>query len=273
MLLLALLPPAAWAGLTPPLEGWKQQIEERGGGSLVVVRVATDREHNQISLPEDTPFRDVLKRYFLDPGFVSQFIRTHALNLNYIGREGRLHFVLVNLALAKEWEDFEEAVLAHEFGHIWLSVAGYPAANLRGRSPDCIATQATDIVQHILIRRELASRGIDYRGYWIRNLDSALSHLRQEQNAIGQRSSCQTLAQVTLWLDVALGLEPTEWAGRPEFLEKMFARFPEIETAARSLETLLRGVPLEEPGAYRDALLRTYSILSAQSFTPPVKPR
>jgi hypothetical protein len=273
LLFASLAAAAAPAGLTPALEKWKQQIEERGGGSLVIVRVPTDKERNEISLPEETPFRNVLKNYFLDPGFVSQFSRAHALNLNYEGPEGRIHYVLLNLAVRTDWEDFEAAVLGHEFGHIWLNIAGYPAAILRGRPSDCAGAQATDIVQHVLIRRELVSRGIDYDRYWKRNLDLALAHLRGTAGDSAAPSLCQALAQITLWVDVALGVNAAGWPNRQEFLDLMFVRFSGIETAARSIETLLRGAPVEQRAAYQDALLRTYSVLRVQTVSPAKKPR
>lgn len=273
LLLLWFAAPVPAAELTPALAAWKSQIEERGGGKVVIVRVPTDKERNEITLPEDTPFRPVLRRYFLDPGFVSQFVQAHALSLNYEGREGRVHFVLLNLALAADWQQFEEAVLAHEFGHVWLNIAGYPAAILRGQPSDCAGTQTTDMVQHILIRRELAQRDIDYDRYWKRNLEAALTHMQQPAAGVPAPSMCQVLAQVTLWVDVALGLTDAGWPRRQEFLDLMFARFPEIETAARSTETLLRTARMDDRAGYQDALLRTYSVLRVQSFRPVAKPR
>jgi hypothetical protein len=63
-----------------------------------------------------------------------------------------------------------KAVLAHEFGHVWLYAANYPFPQFE--EPDsCIAIQAGDAVQHIIIRDEVRRRGIAYLPYWIGNLE------------------------------------------------------------------------------------------------------
>ena len=252
--------------LTPALSKWKTQIEERGGGSVVIVAVPTEPATQIITLPEDAPFRAVLKRYFVEPAFVEQLVRAHALNLNYSGPEGRIHFILVNLALAAEAEDFQEALLAHEFGHVWLNVIGYPTPVVRGRKPDCVATHAADLVQHILIRAELNDRQIIFRPFWLANLNKALLEVRQPES--GAVSGCKRLSQIALWVDVSLGLQANEWDGRDEFLMLMLRRFPEIEAAARSIETILRDADVAPVSAYRDALLRTYGILSLHAVVP-----
>jgi hypothetical protein len=246
--------------LTPALSNWKSQIEERGGGSVVIVAIPTDPATQIISLPDDAPFRPVLKRYFLDPAFIEQLARAHALNLNYSGPEGRIHFILVNLALADGAEDFHEALLAHEFGHIWLNVIGYPMPVLRGRKADCAGIHAADLVQHILIRAELDARQIVFRPFWLAHLNRALLEVRQPESR--PVSDCKRLSQIALWVDVSLGLNANEWEGRNEFLMLMLQRFPAIEAAAKSIETILREANVAPVSGYRDALLRTYGILS-----------
>ncbi len=250
------------AALTPLIAEWKKEIEKHGG-VVTIVRIPTEAHRNEISLPEDTPFRPILRKYFLDPNFVTLFAGAHALNLNYDGPEGRIHFVLLNEALSDMWTSYEEAVVGHELGHIWLQVRGYEAALLRGRASDCTGIQATDIVQHMLIRSELELRGIEYRRYWLTNLERALAGLSTPRTQ--PAGACQQLAQIALWVDVALGLTSAEWPDRDPFLDAMLKRFPEIETAARSIEALLRDSPMDAQPRYRAALMRTYGVLSVHA--------
>jgi len=192
--------------LSPALTEWKSEIEAASDGRLIAVRIFTDPVNRQIRLPPDIPAIEVLERYLDNTAFLEQFTLAHALTIDYQGVEGRLFFVLLNMALAGGWGGDEDALLAHEFGHVWLNLHGYPSLAFRGAEA-CVALHASDIVQHELLRQDFRRRGIDYDSFWIRNLERAHLELAARQGqAAAEESPCRRLAGLTLWIDVRLGL-------------------------------------------------------------------
>ena len=73
---------ASAPALSERLEKWKREIEQRGG-QLVVARIETDRETNQVRVPPDTPRRVILARFLSNEQFRGQFLQTHAMTLNH----------------------------------------------------------------------------------------------------------------------------------------------------------------------------------------------
>jgi hypothetical protein len=241
--------------LSKPLAEWKHEIEERGKGKVVLVRVYTDREQNELILPEDTKERSVLRRFFLSETFRGQFIRTHGMNVNYDGAEGKFYFVLLNMALAKQWEGAEDAAIAHEFGHAWLAALGYASPAYPTGPESCIAVHGGDIVQHVLIREEMKRRGIAYSEYWIRNLRAALEELESEpRRRCEEIPPCRGLELLGMWVDSSLGLSTKEWTELPRFLEILRTDFPELQSYAEDLDEYLRGRDLWDRRVYRKAL-------------------
>ena len=243
---------ASAPALSERLEKWKREIEQRGG-QLVVARIETDRETNQVRVPPDTPRRVILARFLSNEQFRGQFLQTHAMTLNYQAAEGRVHFVLLNMARAAEFKDAEEPLLAHEFGHAWLDEQGFRSSDYAAEAQPCLAIHASDIVQHVLIRRALNERGILFREYWTRNLALALDALRKD-GPPSSSSACELLARTALWTDVRLGLTPDAWSRQGEFDAAFRRSFPELAATVDELVTVLNAVDVTARERYQRAL-------------------
>lgn len=247
--------------LSERLETWKREIEQRGE-QLVVARIETDRETNQVRIPPDTPRRALLAQLLASPGLAGQFVQTHAMTLNQQAAEGRVHFVLLNMARAAEFKDAEEPLLAHEFGHAWLDSLGFRSPDAAGEAQPCLSIQAGDIVQHILIRGEIARRGFVFRDYWIRNLDQALDALKKE-DAPGGAGACDSLARIALWTDVRLALSADSWSRYGEFDQAFRSRFPLLAETVDELVTVLTAVDVTALERFRRALAYVHRRLAS----------
>jgi hypothetical protein len=240
--------------LTPPLVQWKAEIEATGKTTIVLARVFTDTAHNQLVLPDDVEFRPILANLLRNEPFVAQFVQTHAMNANFHTGYRPVSVVFFNMARASDWEGQEEAVIAHEFGHIWLHVRGYPAPNVAG-GLSCEALHAGDIVQHVLIREQMRNRRIDYLPFWTRTLETALDQLnKQADSASIGPDPCQRISRLALWVDVSLGISTKDWPRREEFLTALKRNSPELEASARAIAGMLRGRNLHDREVYQKAL-------------------
>jgi len=258
--------------LNARLSQWKQQIEAVRSSKVVLARIYTDEERNEILLPDDVEERPLLRQYFLNPAFVAEFVHMHAATLTHQQGARWIHFVLLNMARSREWGEQEEAVIAHEFGHIWLFVNNYPAPAFQGGADSCVAVQAGDAVQHALIRDELRRRDIDFHPYWIGNLRTQLEALETAgPQAFSSLPVCRRLAVLTQWVDVLLGLSAESWPDYDRYQAAMAEAFPDLKEAATAIAGMLEGVDLAEVEAYTAALkavlLRMWSL--AQSLSGP----
>lgn len=243
--------PSATVLLSPPLAQWKEEIEAAGPGKVVLARVFTDGARNQILLPEDAGERPLLRQYFLNPAFVAEFVHMHAATVNHLGPGGPVHFILLNMARSAEWDGHEDAVLAHELGHVWLFVNNYPAPAFEGREDSCVAIQAGDAVQHVLIREEIRRRGIDLLPFWTRNLKTQLETLEaHEPGDFAGLPLCRQVSLLTQWVDVRLGLSPESWKDYERFSQAMTRCFPWLAAAAGELAELLARADLRDPELY-----------------------
>lgn len=236
--------------LSSPLAEWKAEIEAPDASKIVLVRIYT--ENNQMVLPEDTEARPVLRRFFLRDEFREQLSLAHALTVNWDAVEGRFHFIVMNMALADQWKGAEDAMLAHEFGHIWLDATGFKSLPYDAGADSCVAIHASDAVQHVLIRRELARRGISMLPYWLPNLEHSLHDL--ETAPPRNLSPCQTLTQLGQWIDAQLGLTPEIWDHLPRFLELIKENYPDLVPYEQEIADHLSTVDLTDPALYRQAL-------------------
>ena len=257
--------PSAAVDLSEPLAQWKKEIEAIGWGKVIPVRVCTDRERNQVVLPRDAGQRPILRRYFQNENFLREFIATHAMNINYKGIEGRFHFILLNMARAADWGDYEDAVLAHEFGHVWLYAQNYPFPAYEGRADSCAGILAGDAVQHILIREEIRRRQIPYLPYWIGNLERALVVLEgDEGNTLEDVPVCRLLAELVQWLDVRMGLSPETWDKYDRFLAAMERRYAELKPRVDELYEVLHEANVHDQDVHlrvlREVLVRMYAL-------------
>ncbi|HXG33044.1 MAG TPA: hypothetical protein VNJ11_06750 [Bryobacteraceae bacterium] len=247
--------------LSPQLARWKAEIETQGQTKVVLARVYTDAERNELVLPPDTEARPVLSRFFLQESFREQFVRTHAMSVTYSGAEGRFSFVVLNMALASEWEQAEEAVIAHEFGHAWLAALGYGAPPYEAGERSCLAVHAGDIVQHVLIREEMDRRGIAWRSYWVRNLNAALERL-ESQAAGAPLAPCQMAAIAALWADTRLGFSERQWGELPRFLSALEEKFPAARLWAERLVACVSHREVRDRAAYHVTLGEVSAILA-----------
>jgi hypothetical protein len=104
--------------LSGPLLLWQSAIEKKDVSKVVLLRVEAGRQ--------PTEYRDVLSSFFMNPEFVAQYRNAQAMSINLKQPDKTLRFVLINPTLAGTGAA-EEAVIAHEFGHLWLKALHYPA--------------------------------------------------------------------------------------------------------------------------------------------------
>lgn len=260
---------SASVALSPGLAGWKAEIESAGKVKVVLARVYTDAIRNELILPADTEARDILSRFFLEETFREQFVRTHAMTVNYSAAEGRYSFIALNMALETQWAGSEEAVIAHELGHAWLAALGFPAPAYEPGERSCLAVHAGDIVQHVLIRTEMDRRHIAWRDYWIRNLKAALERL-QSQASAGPLGLCQITSVVALWADTRLAFAEADWEDLPRFLRALEQNFPAAKAPAEALVARLKSLNLWNRQLYAAALLEVSGILGQQAM--PTRP-
>lgn len=254
---------SAAVALSEPLARWRAEIERRGQRKVVLARVYTDAERNELILPEDAEYRPLLGRVLSSESFRRQFPRSHAMVVNLPASGARMHCILLNMALAQEWSGAEDALIAHEFGHVWLEALGYPSPAYAAASDPCVSVHSGDIVQHILIREEIRRRGIPYLGYWLRNLETAKRQLESQPGGAAVESGCRRLALLTLWLDSTLGLTPEQWNQLDEFHTLLADRFPGLRPHAAALHAYLRDLDLHDRHTYRDALVHTFQELAS----------
>ncbi|MBY0502949.1 MAG: hypothetical protein K2X03_03500 [Bryobacteraceae bacterium] len=260
-------PPSAKVDLSPRLRAWQQEIEARGGGSLLPVRVFVQMKAGVPTyiLPDDAPQRPVLARFFSDPNFRAQFVRTHAVSIH----EGALAFIVLNMDRMKDMGGDEETLLSHEFGHAWLHARGLRAPTIPPGQAACQAIHVGDIVQHLLIREEQSQRGFDFRPGWIRDLATAASQLRtQKPETQPTADPCLRLERLALLVDVEAGLTDGDWPGRPEFLARLPAGDPRLAEMAHRLVRILRAYNLNDPIEYYLALSTVFGA-SHLLFQPP----
>jgi hypothetical protein len=236
--------------LTPRLAKWKSDIEATGKTTVVLTRVYTDTARNELQLPADAEFRPSLEKLLSRQAFTTLFIQTFAMNVNLSTGIRPISVVLLNMARSSDWEGEEEAVIAHEFGHIWLHVNGYPALDAVSRL-SCETVHASDIVQHVLIRDEMRARQIDYLPFWLRALEEAFARVGNQSTGLNR---CDDVALLALWMDVSLGLSSKDWPRREEFLAAMEKSNPDIKREALAITRILRNRNLRDRGVYQRVL-------------------
>lgn len=264
-LLLLTWPAAAQSAsvqLSGRLEEWKREIEQHAGAEIIVARVYTDASSERMILSQDAERPEILAGFLAEETFRAQLSRAHALMASREEGSRAQYYVLLNMALADQWEGSEEAVIAHEFGHAWLDVLGYASPSYEPGPRSCVAVHAGDIVQHILIREEMERRGIPYIDYWLRNLKGALERLETRREEEADRAPpCQQLALVALRLDASLGLTTETWDDLPRFLAALDRNFPDLKRYAADLESRLRTADVRLPEAHASAVAYTLARL------------
>jgi hypothetical protein len=244
--------------LSEPLAAWKREIEAKGSGPIIVVRVVKGPAANTITVSNDTPERELVKQYLQQEDLVRQLVAAHALTVAHSDGDRVINLVLLNMERSAEWQS-EDALLAHEFGHVWLKAMGYPAPRYVPGPAACLGTHTGNVVQHILLREELDRRGIDFRTSWIRDLQTELS--AKESKPSSAMEPCQRVQQTALWLDVRLGLQEKDWAELPRYESTLRQRYPNLAPAVDEISAYLRKTDVHEPAAYREALVQVFERL------------
>jgi len=235
------------------LATWQREIEEIGGGLVLVTRIAHDAGKNLLILPDDTPHRAVARRFFLQPGFVSSFNNAHALTVNYDGPGRRLHFIFLNMRLAGEWRHAETSLLAHEYGHAWLDARGYKRPGYQDGPRACLSIHGGDIVQHPLIRTEVSRRGLSQDDYLVPNLEKALEQLEQ-RGPPEAAPPCQRAFQLSLWVNVRLGVTGRDWPKRDRFLSIHEKSYPALTSHVEEICRRIESMPAGDAAAYGETL-------------------
>ena len=244
--------------LAAPLELWRQEIEKTGPQGVVLLRLQPGDP-----APADTPHRDILRPDLEDRDFQLQFQRAQALSVTYTGDEGRLSFVLLNTRQTPP--DDEPYVIAHEFGHLWLKALKYPAPAYAGGPAACLSILTGDAVQHVLIRKDMDRRGIEWRAPWIRTLEPALKAMEAQRNP-PPPTRCQAMTQTILWIDVSLGLTDEQWPERRRFLDLLTRQFPVIEPVAPGLAAYLEKQNLVPRDGHVQALQTVFNRLKEMTL-------
>ena len=232
------------------VDTWRAEIEKLDHSQVLIMRITEDTPP-----PQDPIARKIITEVFQSPGFTAQFARAEAMSVT----NGKYHFVLINPAQTTEKN--YEAVLAHEFGHLWLKAQGYPSPVYQGGDAGCLAVNAGDAVQHVLIRAELDRRNIDWRDHWLENLEKATTHMESQGVTQATAPICQRLAQLALWIDVKSGLDPSSWNGWSRFEKAMIATFPELKKPAEEIAAFLAKLDLKDKAVHRKALSNTFNAM------------
>lgn len=250
-------------GLTPALEQWKAEIE-KAGVPVLVARVNHDAATNTFRLTQGVKDRELFVEYLQRDDFIQQFQHMYGVMVHHKGiREAYL--VMLNGAKSAEWEADEEAVLAHEFGHAWIKSRLYPTPVFQPGLAGCLAIHTGDIAQHVLIRKELDRREIDFRSFWLKSLDRAV---RQSTTAAkpAEDDRCVRVRQAAELVDVRLGLAGHAWAGREAYEARVKRLMPEVEPTAADIIDWISTHDMENVDQHRQTLRVVFEKLKALAY-------
>lgn len=234
-------------------------MEQASGGLVVIVPVETDPIQNALRIPPAFPGRPVMAKLLSEESFVVLLLRAHALNVNYRGAEGVFHFIVENQARSADWNEMEDSLLAHEFGHIWLNAIGYrsPQSDTTDAPAACLAAHTGDIVQHILIRDEAQRRGVDVMRFWLHVQEMALT-LPESQTA-PQLDRCQKWQAAAEWLDAVLGAP--QWPLLDRYQTKMRAYYPVLIPFITQIREWIEPLNLWDRSIYEYAMQKLTRVL------------
>ncbi len=249
--LLALL--AAPLAVPESIAAWRQELGRDFGIAVPVVAAGDD-------ILGDPEGFELVHAQLADPGFRRQFALMNAAMISQRVQGKDRQVILLNRAREGAWKGFEEALIGHELGHIWLRARKLPAPAFTGGEFACLAVHTGDVVQHVLIRAEMDRRGIGHREFLMRSLDASTEAMeRLEASA----DSCAWVRQAAIWVDARLAFESKPWPGRDRYEAAALRRFPEAAPAVAAIIDGIAGLELNDPFAHRKALLEVFSILRA----------
>ena len=250
--------------LTGLLGDWATELSQLSKRQVVVISLRPGE------LPAQEPHRSVAKQHFAAESFGKMFASAQALSLNPPATAGGYQYIFVNQDLAPKDPEAFTGLLAHELGHLWIKAQGYPAPRYLAGEAGCLSVAAGDALQHILMRSEMDRRGFQWRAGFVSQLEPALH--KMEEDAKDQAAAvprCQKLAQVSLWLDVALGITARDWLQRGRFLELLEQRFPDVAQAGKQLTAELGPLDLADKRIHRMELERVFDLLKQFALKQP----
>lgn len=250
---------AAAITLSAALLAWKADIESRGV-ALIVAEAGRDPQTGRFAVPAGTPRRELLEAWFAAEDFHRQFSLMQATMVFQRTPGGEVAFVLLNGDYRPSWQRHEEPLLAHEFGHAWLKAEKYPSPVFVPGPHACLAIHTGDIVQHVLIRREMERRGIDYRRQWLEGLERAIPAMEGGTPPPGD-DRCARARLAAEWVDVKLGLEPGAWPAQPRYEAAVRRYMPEIVSTVERITEYVRSRDLSDRGRHREALKAVFEML------------
>ncbi len=241
---------------------WAAEIEGLTKSRIIVMRLSPGE------LPVGEPHRSMARQHFSDPVFLQMFKASQALSLNPNGPAGTFQYIFVNTQLAPQDQESLNALLGHELGHLWIRARGYPTPRYATGEAGCLSVVTGDALQHILMRGEMDRRGIVWRSGLVNQLEPALVKLREPlADEPAKTPRCQMLAQISLWLDVDLGLQEQDWKYRQDFLSLMEARFPAVAEQGRILAKELGAANLADKDVHRKQLQLVFARLKLFAVT------
>lgn len=238
------------------ISAWRSDLERQFGVKTPIVAAGE-------TIQGDPEGFDLASSQLRDPDFRRQFAMMQAATVSQRVEGTDRRVILLNLDLYESWKGFEEALLGHELGHIWLRARRLPTPAFRGGDYGCLAVHTGDVVQHVLIRAEMDRRRIDHRGFLMKNLDEA-ARAMEERNSAGD--PCAWARQAALCVDARLAFAAHHWPGRTRYEAAAMGMFPESGEAAAEIIDRIAGLDLNDPLVHRQALLEVYSILSRLAF-------
>lgn len=248
---------AAAVTLSAALLAWKGEIESRG---VTVVVAEARNAGGGLAVAEDTPHLDLLRPYLDSEDFRRQFSLMHASMVFQRAPGREVAFVLLNGGRRAEWESWQEALLAHELGHAWIKAEKYPTPVFVPGPHACLAIHTGDIAQHVLIRREMERRGIEYRNSWLQQLEQAIPVL-QTAAPPPEEDRCARARLAAEWVDVSLALQPGEWPARAAYEAAVRRYMPEIVSTVERITDYVRGADLSDRRRHREALQAVFEML------------
>jgi hypothetical protein len=248
---------AAVVTLTAALLAWKAEIEARG---VTVVVAEVHKAPGGLTVPPETPQLDLLAPYLASEDFRQQFALMHASTVFQRAPGREVAFVLLNGDRRAEWAPNQEALLAHEFGHAWIKAEKYPTPVFVPGPHACLAIHTGDITQHVLIRREMERRGIEYRRGWLEQLERSIP-VMQAAPPPPEEDRCARARLAAEWVDVKLALAPGEWPAQASYEAAVRRYMPEIVSTVERITDFVRRCDLTDRAQHREALKAVFEML------------
>lgn len=240
LLALLLTAPLFALDLSPKLAQWKTEIEQEGGIPIAISDVLFSPDGSEMRLPDGTPGAARFGAYLSQPQFAAEFRHMFAVMVHHRQPLPEQFLIMLNGARRPEFEGNEDAVLGHELGHAMLRARRYPTPRFLPGALACLAIHTGDIVQHVLIRSELDSRGISHRRFWMKSLDDATKALGTGTRP-PEADRCAVVRQAAQLVDVRLGLRDADWPGRDAYEAAVRRAYPEVQETAVKIVNHLDG--------------------------------